>query len=138
LSHCFLKLKDFPKWKESFKAWYKNGKRSAEDSKDKEVPAKGVAYKDRSRGHKASKTDLHHQALSIALENTLNTGAIRSRKEQGIAPPAQLSPKYLPPFVYVWLFLVCIVPYVVGLFVVSYSLFVACLLDCSIVDSCLC
>jgi hypothetical protein len=26
LSHCWLKLKDFPKWKESFKVWCRDGK----------------------------------------------------------------------------------------------------------------
>jgi hypothetical protein len=73
LSHCWLKLKDFPKRKDSFKLWYKDGKRSAEGNEDEEVPGKGGAYKDRPRGHKASKTDLRRQASSIALENTLKS-----------------------------------------------------------------
>jgi hypothetical protein len=70
LRHYWLKFEDFPKWKESFKAWYKDGKRGAQDNEHEEGPSKG---KDRLRGHKASKTDLRHQALSIALENTLNS-----------------------------------------------------------------
>jgi hypothetical protein len=73
LSHCWLKLKDFPKWKDSFKLWYKDGKRTAEDNEDEDVPSKGGAYKDLPRGHKASKTDLRRQASSLALENTLKS-----------------------------------------------------------------
>jgi hypothetical protein len=71
LNHCWLKLKDFPKWKERFEAWYKDRKRRVEDNEDEEVSGKGEAYKDRPRGHKASKMDLRRQASSIALENTL-------------------------------------------------------------------
>jgi hypothetical protein len=73
LSHCWLKLKDFEKWKGSFKLWYKDGKRTTEDNDDEEVPGKGRAYKDRPRGHKASKTDLRRQASFLALENTLKS-----------------------------------------------------------------
>jgi hypothetical protein len=58
-------------WKDSFKLWYKDGKRIGEDNEDEEVPGKGGAYKDRPRSHKASKMDLRRQASSLALENTL-------------------------------------------------------------------
>jgi hypothetical protein len=50
LSHCWLKIKDFPKWKESFAAWYKDGaKKRPGDSRidvDKDGPSK-----DQPRGH---------------------------------------------------------------------------------------
>jgi hypothetical protein len=32
LSHFWLKLKDYPKWKESFAAWYKDDNKRPEDS----------------------------------------------------------------------------------------------------------
>jgi hypothetical protein len=51
----------------------KDEKRITEDNEDEEVPGKGGAYKDRPRGHKASKTNLHHQASFLALENTLKS-----------------------------------------------------------------
>jgi hypothetical protein len=51
LSHCWLKLED----------------------NEQETPGKGGAYVDRPRGHKASKTDLHHEASSIALGSTLKS-----------------------------------------------------------------
>jgi hypothetical protein len=73
LIHCWLKLKDFPKWKDSFKLWYKVRKRTTEDNEDEDVPGKGGAYKDRPRGHKASKTNLRRKASFLALENTLKS-----------------------------------------------------------------
>jgi hypothetical protein len=36
----------FSKWRESFKIWYKDGKRTAEDNEDEDVPDKGRAYTD--------------------------------------------------------------------------------------------
>jgi hypothetical protein len=73
LIHCWLKLKDYKKWMARFKLWYKDEKRTTEDNDDEETPDKGEAYKDRPRGHKESKTDLHHGASSIALGNTLKS-----------------------------------------------------------------
>jgi hypothetical protein len=32
LRHCSLKLKDFPKWQKSFKAWCKHDKKRPKDS----------------------------------------------------------------------------------------------------------
>jgi hypothetical protein len=72
LSHYWLKLKDYEKWKASFVLWYKDGKRTAEDI-DQETPGEGGADEKRSRGHKASKTDLRCEASSIALGNTLKS-----------------------------------------------------------------
>jgi hypothetical protein len=72
LSHCWLKLKDFDKWKASFLLYFKNGKRTAEDN-DQDTPSEGGAYAKRPRGHKASKTDLRREALAIALGNTLKS-----------------------------------------------------------------
>jgi hypothetical protein len=72
LRHCWLKLKDFDKWKASFLFWFKNGKRTAEDN-DQDTPSEGGAYAKRPRGHKASKTDLRREASSIALWNTLKS-----------------------------------------------------------------
>jgi hypothetical protein len=77
LSHCWPKIKDYPKWQESFAAWYKDGskKRSDDSTIDLEEggPTKDGASKDGSRGHKASTTNLRQQASSIARENTLQT-----------------------------------------------------------------
>jgi hypothetical protein len=72
LSHCWLKLKEYEKWKASFVLWYKDGKRTAEDN-EQETPGEGGAYEKRPRGHKASKTDLRREASSIALGNTLRS-----------------------------------------------------------------
>jgi hypothetical protein len=72
LSHCWLKFKDFDKWKASFLLWFKNGKRTAEDN-DQDTPTECGAYAKRPRGHKASKTDLHREASAIALGNTLKS-----------------------------------------------------------------
>jgi hypothetical protein len=72
LSHCWLKLKDYEKWKSSFVLWYKDGKRTVEDN-EQESSGKGGAYADQPRGHRASKTDLRHEASSIALGNTLKS-----------------------------------------------------------------
>jgi hypothetical protein len=69
LSHCWLKLKDYEKWKASFILWFKDGKRTTEDNEE-ETPGEGGAYAKRSRGHKASKTDLHRKASALALGNT--------------------------------------------------------------------
>jgi hypothetical protein len=41
LSHCWLKPKDFDKWKKSFLLWFKNGKRTTEDN-DQDTPSEGV------------------------------------------------------------------------------------------------
>jgi hypothetical protein len=82
LSHCWLKIKDYEKWKASFKLWYKNRKRTAEDNKE-ETPGKGGAYADRPRGHKASKTNLRCEASSIALGNTLKS--VFAEKEEASA-----------------------------------------------------
>jgi hypothetical protein len=74
LSHCFLKLKDFPKWQYSFKAWYKDGKKRPEDSTidlEDDGSSKNMASKD--KRPQSKKTDLHRQASSIAMENTLRT-----------------------------------------------------------------
>jgi hypothetical protein len=73
LSHCWLKLKDFSKWQDSFKAWYKDGKRGPEDNEDEIVSGKGGAHKDWPICHKESNMDLRRQASSIALENTLKS-----------------------------------------------------------------
>jgi hypothetical protein len=43
LSHCWLKLKDYEKWKTSFLLWFKDGKRTAEDN-DQDTPSEGGAY----------------------------------------------------------------------------------------------
>jgi hypothetical protein len=72
LSHCWLKLKDYEKWKTSFLLWFKDGKRTAEDN-DQETPSEGGAYAKRPRCHKASKTDLRREASAIALGNTLKS-----------------------------------------------------------------
>jgi hypothetical protein len=56
LSYCWLKLKDYEKWKASFVLWYKDGKQTAEDN-EQETPGEGGAYAERPSGHKASKTD---------------------------------------------------------------------------------
>jgi hypothetical protein len=80
LSHCWLKLKDYEKWKASFVLWYKDAKRTAEDN-EQETPCEGGAYAKRPRGHKASKTDLRHEASGIALGNTLKS-VFADRKKQ--------------------------------------------------------
>jgi hypothetical protein len=72
LSHCWLKLKDYEKWKTRFLLWFKDGKRTTKDS-DQETPSEGGAYAKRPRGHKASKTDLRRVASAIALGNTLKS-----------------------------------------------------------------
>jgi hypothetical protein len=72
LSHYWLKLKDYEKWKTSFLLWLKDGKRTAEDN-EQDTPIEGGAYAKRPRGHKASKTDLHREASAIALGNTLKS-----------------------------------------------------------------
>jgi hypothetical protein len=40
LSHYWLKLKDFEKWKASFILWFKDGKRTTEDN-DQHTPREG-------------------------------------------------------------------------------------------------
>jgi hypothetical protein len=72
LSHYWLKLKDYEKWKTSFLLWFKDGKRTAEDNKE-DTPSKGGAYAKCPRGHKASKTNLRHEASAITLGNTLKS-----------------------------------------------------------------
>jgi hypothetical protein len=72
LSHCWLKLKDYEKWKASFLLWFKDVKRTAEDN-DQDTPSEGEAYAKRPRGHKPSNTDLRREALTIALGNTLKS-----------------------------------------------------------------
>jgi hypothetical protein len=52
--------------------WLKDGKRTAEDN-EQDTPIEGRAYAKRPRGHKASKTDLRHEASAIALGNTLKS-----------------------------------------------------------------
>jgi hypothetical protein len=64
VSHYWLKLKDYEKWKASFVLSYKDGKRTAEDNEE-ENPGEGGAYEKRPRGHEASKTDLRREASSI-------------------------------------------------------------------------
>jgi hypothetical protein len=56
LSYCWLKLKDYEKWKASFILWYKDGMQTAEDN-EQETPGEGGAYAECPSGHKASKTD---------------------------------------------------------------------------------
>jgi CRISPR/Cas system CSM-associated protein Csm4 (group 5 of RAMP superfamily) len=84
LSHCCLKLKDFPKWQDIFKAWYKDGKKCPEDSTiylEDDGSSKNKASKDQPRGHKAKKkADLRRQALSIAMENTLRMVFIKKEE----------------------------------------------------------
>jgi hypothetical protein len=54
--------------------------RAPRTMKNEEVPGKGGAYKDWPRGHKPSKTDLHRQASSIALENTLKSVFVNKKE----------------------------------------------------------
>jgi hypothetical protein len=72
LSHCWLKLKDYEKWKASFILWFKDGKQTAEDNEQETLGVGGACAK-RPRGHKASKTDLHREASALALGNTLKS-----------------------------------------------------------------
>jgi hypothetical protein len=72
LSHCWLKLKDYEKWKASFILSFKDGKRTAEDN-EQETPDEGGAYAKCPKGHKASKTDLRREASALALGNTLKS-----------------------------------------------------------------
>jgi hypothetical protein len=37
LIHCWLKLKDYPKWTESFEAWYKDGGHSKRSTKESTI-----------------------------------------------------------------------------------------------------
>jgi hypothetical protein len=55
------------------------GHQTAEDN-DQDTPSEGEAYAKCPRGHKASKTDLHREASSIALGNTLKS--IFAHKEE--------------------------------------------------------
>jgi hypothetical protein len=86
LSHFWLKLKDYPKWQDSFKALYKDGKKCLGDLtiglEEYDVLSKNGRF-DRPRGHKAHKTDLWRQALSIAMENTLRM--VFTEKEEASA-----------------------------------------------------
>jgi hypothetical protein len=82
LSHCFLKLKYYEKWKTSFLLWFKDGKRTAKDN-DQDTPSEGGAYAKRPRDHKASKTDLRREASAIALGNTLKS--VATDKEEASA-----------------------------------------------------
>jgi hypothetical protein len=62
LRHCWLKLKDYPKWKERFSAWHNDGsKRRANDSwidLEEDGPSSDGPIKDRPKRDKAIKTDL--------------------------------------------------------------------------------
>jgi hypothetical protein len=82
LSHCWLKLNDYEKWKTSFLLWFNDGKRTAEDN-DQDTPSEGGTYVKRPRGYKTSKTDLHREASTIALENTLKS--VFADKEEACA-----------------------------------------------------
>jgi hypothetical protein len=72
LSHCWLKLNDYEKWKASIVLWFRDGKWTAEDN-EQETPGEGGAYMKCPRGHNASKTDLHREASALPLGNTLKS-----------------------------------------------------------------
>lgn len=83
-SHCWKKLKDFPKWQASY-AIYKREKAAGKhhpgetvdlDSGDSAKPIRG----DRPRGHKATKQDMKRDASALALESTLK--AVLAEKEE--------------------------------------------------------
>jgi hypothetical protein len=80
LSQCWLKLKDYGKWKTRFVLWFKDGKWTAEDN-EQETPGESGAHAKRPRGRRASKTDLHHEASALALGNTLKS--VFANKEEG-------------------------------------------------------
>jgi hypothetical protein len=82
LSHCWLKLKDYEKWKASFILWFKDGKRTTKEN-EQETLSEGEAYAKHPRGHKASKTDLRREASALALGNTLKL--VFSYKEEASA-----------------------------------------------------
>jgi hypothetical protein len=72
LSHFWVKLKDYPRWKENVAAWHKDDfKRRADDLEidlEEDGPSKDGPSKDQQGGHKANKIDLQRQASSIAMK----------------------------------------------------------------------
>jgi hypothetical protein len=91
LSHCWLKLKDYEKWKASFILWFKDGKRTADDN-EQETPGEDGAYVKCPKGHKASKTDLRREASALALGNTLKS-VFTDKEEASAKRDAQRRPK---------------------------------------------
>jgi hypothetical protein len=49
LSHCWLKLKDFPKWKDNFNLSYKEGKWTTEDNEDEDVQGEATLLAEESK-----------------------------------------------------------------------------------------